>query len=345
MNRRITIVGGGLAGLALGIGLRREGIETVVVEAGTYPRHRVCGEFISGRGLDVLERLGFRTRCEQAGAARAHTVAFLAGDAESPPRRLAVPAMCISRHTLDALLAAGFRERGGELRTGTRWAREDFGAGIVRATGRRAGAVENGWHWFGLKAHARGLNLKADLEMHAVGNGYVGVGLTSGGVANVCGLFRRRTGEASASQAGLDMLRGPVGSRLRKRLEGAVFDESSFTAVAGLRLRPGRAASQAECCIGDAVTMIPPVTGNGMSMAFESAEMAIEPLAAYARGGQNWGRTREAIARRCDAAFARRLAWARLAQWLMFSGLLHGPLGPLALRSEILWRLLFENTR
>ena len=40
------------------------------------------------------------------------------------------------------------------------------------------------------------------------------------------------------------------------------------------RCDPQRAAARAECCIGDAITMIPPVTGNGMSMAFESAEMA-----------------------------------------------------------------------
>ena len=54
----ITIVGGGLAGLTLGIGLRQQGIPVTVWEAGHYPRHRVCGEFISGRGQDVLARLG-----------------------------------------------------------------------------------------------------------------------------------------------------------------------------------------------------------------------------------------------------------------------------------------------
>ena len=53
----ITIVGGGLAGLTLGIGLRQRQIPVAVWEAGNYPRHRVCGEFISGRGQQTLERL------------------------------------------------------------------------------------------------------------------------------------------------------------------------------------------------------------------------------------------------------------------------------------------------
>jgi 2-polyprenyl-6-methoxyphenol hydroxylase-like FAD-dependent oxidoreductase len=49
-TKPITIVGGGLAGLTLGIGLRRRGVPAALWEAGHYPRHRVCGEFICGRG-------------------------------------------------------------------------------------------------------------------------------------------------------------------------------------------------------------------------------------------------------------------------------------------------------
>ena len=71
--------------------------------------------------------------------------------------------------------------------------------------------------------------------------------------------------------------------------------------------------------------MIPPVTGNGMSMAFESAEIAIEPLTRYSRGEISWAQARDTIARKCDAAFAERLTWARRLQWLMFSPVLRLP--------------------
>jgi flavin-dependent dehydrogenase len=91
--------------------------------------------------------------------------------------------------------------------------------------------------------------------------------------------------------------------------------------------------------------MTPPVTGNGMSMAFESAEMAVEPLAAYSCGKLNWMQARQQIARRCDAAFSRRLAWARLLQSVMISPALAGRPGAMLLRSGWLWRLMFARTR
>src|SRR5262249_29714111 len=72
----ITIIGGGLAGLTLGIGLRRQGIPATIWEAGHYPRHRVCGEFISGDGQDSLKRLGLWEHIVEAGASVARTSAF-----------------------------------------------------------------------------------------------------------------------------------------------------------------------------------------------------------------------------------------------------------------------------
>ena len=51
-----------MAGLTLGIALRKNQIPVVIFEAGKYPRHRVCGEFISGRGLEILEELGLKQK-------------------------------------------------------------------------------------------------------------------------------------------------------------------------------------------------------------------------------------------------------------------------------------------
>jgi menaquinone-9 beta-reductase len=341
----ITIAGGGLAGLTLGIGLRQRGIPVTVWEAGQYPRHRVCGEFISGRGQDVLARLGLLESFRRAGSVPARTAAFFLGLAASPVRSLSTPALCLSRFAMDAFLAGQFREVGGELRDNMRWPEKDFGEGVVRANGRRRHPRDNGQGWFGLKVHARNVPLAADLEMHGAQFGYVGFCRLKDGEVNVCGLFRRPPTESDSPQSWTELLRGQPGSPLRQRLAGAILDQGSFCSVAGLSLRPHRAASRSECCVGDALTMIPPVTGNGMSMAFEAAEMAIGPLAAYSRGDSSWSQARQSVAAACDHAFAPRLAWARCLQWMMFTPLLRGWPGSLALHSALLWRIMLARTR
>src|SRR5204862_7913249 len=81
----INIIGGGLAGLTLGIGLRRREIPVTLWETGAYPRHRVCGEFISGQGQEVLARLHLREKLIQAGAAEARNAVFFSSTSASLP--------------------------------------------------------------------------------------------------------------------------------------------------------------------------------------------------------------------------------------------------------------------
>ena len=171
MDREITIVGGGLAGLTLGIGLRQNSVPVTVWESGHYPRHRVCGEFISGRGQDSLARLGLLELLKNAGAIPARTAAFFSEKISSPARELLLPAICLSRHVLDNLLARELARLGGRLREGERWREADFAEGVVRASRRRLQAVEAGWRWFGLKAHAR------EVELTASGNPRFALGL------------------------------------------------------------------------------------------------------------------------------------------------------------------------
>jgi hypothetical protein len=132
---------------------------------------------------------------------------------------------------------------------------------------------------------------------------------------------------------------------LHRRLQHARFHESSFCAVAGLSLRPRRAAEESDCRLGDALTMIPPVTGNGMSMALEAADIALEPVRRYACGEISWTEVHKAVARACDSAFRRRLLWAKYLQSLMFFPALSGRAGEWLLSSRWLWQVFFTLTR
>lgn len=340
----ITIVGGGLAGLTLGIALRQRDVPVTIWEAGSYPRNKVCGEFISGQGQGTLVRLGLQEKLLQAGARWAKDAAFYADGIKPMQHPLPQPALCISRYILDQLLATELRKLGGELLEKSRWSGDFSSEGVVRASGHRVQAEVEGWRWFGLKVYAHGAKLEADLELHIVENGYVGLCRIDDKV-NACGLFRSREAVPQLRHHWQEHLIGKPGSALHRRLGGARLEQDSFRAVAGLSLEPQRAVDDQSCALGDALTMIPPVTGNGMSIALESAEIASGPLVQYSRGEQGWDEARRAIANGCDQRFARRLKMAGRLQRVLFQPAEQRLLLGVARTFQPAWRFLFAQTR
>ena len=99
--REIEIIGGGLAGLALGLGLRRAGVPATVFEAGDYPRHRVCGEFITGLGEGTVARLGLAPLLADAG--RLSEVEWFLGGRPLRRQRLPAPALALKSWRVSAM--------------------------------------------------------------------------------------------------------------------------------------------------------------------------------------------------------------------------------------------------
>jgi menaquinone-9 beta-reductase len=250
----------------------------------------------------------------------------------------------LSRYVLDQLMADEFVHQGGILCQEQRW-RETFGDGVVRATGRRTTAASNNWRWFGLKIHALHVPLAADLEVHLTPQGYVGLCRLNSGEVNICGLFRSRSTVPDLAQTWRTWLSGRDGSILRQRLADAEFLMDSFCSIAGLQPFPQKSSSQSECCVGDAITMIPPLTGNGMSMAFESAALVLAPVTAYSRGEMTWPEACHEAARRCDRRFHGRLRWSAWLQNALFHESTADALIWLGPRWNGLWRTLFDRTR
>jgi len=56
----VVVVGGGPAGSVMAWSLARKGVRVAVVERATFPREKVCGDFIEPGGLRILEAIQCR---------------------------------------------------------------------------------------------------------------------------------------------------------------------------------------------------------------------------------------------------------------------------------------------
>jgi len=56
-NWDLVVIGGGPAGASAAMTAARAGIQVLLLEKGNFPRHKVCGEFVSGESLQLLESL------------------------------------------------------------------------------------------------------------------------------------------------------------------------------------------------------------------------------------------------------------------------------------------------
>ena len=82
-----------------------------------------------------------------------------------------------------------------------------------------------------------------------------------------------------------------------------------------------------------------------MSMAFESAELALNPLVRFSRGELAWAQSQREFARTCDKEFTSRLRWAAWLQRALFFPPVRPALLFLAARSARFWRRMFQRTR
>ena len=53
----LIVIGAGPGGCATAITAASSGAKVLLLERGRFPRHKVCGEFVSAESLQLLERL------------------------------------------------------------------------------------------------------------------------------------------------------------------------------------------------------------------------------------------------------------------------------------------------
>jgi menaquinone-9 beta-reductase len=308
MNRRkkdLIVVGGGPAGCAAAISAARKGARALVLERGRFPRHRVCGEFVSAESLDLLQTLLAPTHRRLIhNAPRIARSRIFVDDAELLAE-ISPAGASITRFDLDAALwdscaCAGVERRDdcvvqsvqgtGPFRVTTQ--SESFQArALINATGRwsnftssatRSRLTKEKERWIGLKAHFREISASASpsVDLYFFDGGYCGVQPVSvhngfPTVVNACAMVR-----ADIATDLKHVLQ--LHSALRERSQNwqPVTDPVS---TSPLVFHPPEPLLDGMFQVGDAATFVDPFIGDGVSLALRSGDLAGNCLSPFFR--------------------------------------------------------------
>ena len=306
---KIAIVGAGPAGSTLAIRLAQNGFETVLIERERFPRHKLCGEFISPECLRHFREVGVIDNMLASGGDHVYETRFF----ERGGRSVAVPsswfgqgefALSLSRAEMDNQLLERARECGTAILEGTSVATVDQANGsaakivakrddgttveieadiFVDATGRSGSLARLTQEhrtaakapFIGFKAHVRNVDLpKGICEIYSFPGGYAGVSNVEGDRANLCFLLRSEFVRGFSNDAD-EIVKAIVckNERARKTLwEQQAAQPWLAVSVSGFGTKDLAPLANV-FTVGDAAAFIDPFTGSGMLMAMESSEI------------------------------------------------------------------------
>jgi flavin-dependent dehydrogenase len=289
----LMIIGGGPSGAAAAITAARTGASVLVLEQGRFPRHKVCGEFVSAESLALLASLLMDNllldRAPRIAAARL----FLDGRQLRAP--VAPPAASISRFDLDLALWRAAEQAGAEARLQTP-VRRISGQGpflvetanctwearsIINASGRWSSLSlpppsASAHKWLGIKAHFHEPSPPSSVDLYFFEGGYCGVQPVGADTINVSAMVRA---DAATTLPELFALN----SKLQSRSKYWQPATEPVTTSPLLFRRPEPLRDRA-LLAGDAAGFIDPFVGDGIALALCSGTAASKCLLPFWRG-------------------------------------------------------------
>src|SRR5574338_461494 len=300
----IGIVGGGLAGLSLGIVCSGAGYDAIIIEKESYPFHKVCGEYISLESWDFLEELGIPLSEMNLPVIRKLLVS--APNGKFLEQSLPLGGFGISRYKLDAMLASVAEKKGAIILENTKVHDIDFDGDVfslqcltndircktaVGAFGKRS-AVDIAWkrkfvrqnrgklqNYIGVKYHVK-MDWPDDLiALHNFKNGYCGISKVEDQQCCLCYL----TTANNLKICGNDIKRMEQEILQQNPFLKKIFSESYFlmnkpVTIAQISFAAKTQVENHVLMAGDAAGMIAPLCGNGMSMALHSSRILFPVL-------------------------------------------------------------------
>lgn len=295
MSYDVIIAGGGLAGLVSALHLSQKGLKVLLIEKNTYPKHKVCGEYISNEVLSYLISLGFDPFAY--GAKNITDFTLSTPGSRSISTTLPLGGFSISRYCIDSELAKKVIENGGKIQHATvtdiQFQKESFTVFtnkqetfnaelVIGSFGKRSNLdvkldrpfIKKSSPFLGVKAHYRGEFPEKAVGLHNFPGGYCGVSKVENDHINICYIADFKSFKKYKN---IQVFQEEVLSQnkfLKKAFQEFEMVFEKPLTISQVSFSAKDPVENHILMVGDAAGMIHPLAGNGMGMAISAGQMA-----------------------------------------------------------------------
>ncbi|MFM2369539.1 MAG: hypothetical protein RL619_1849 [Bacteroidota bacterium] len=365
-NNEVLIIGGGLAGLTAAIHLSKIGFQITVVEKNEFPKHKVCGEYISNEVLPYLNWLDLKIA--DLNPTTITKLEFSTSSGKKIKSILPLGGFGISRYTLDEYLYKKAIENGCKIILDTVetivFENEMFTVTIsnkvilkskivIGAFGKRStidqklnrNFIQKKSPWLAVKGHYSGDFHNDLVGLYNFKGGYCGVSKVENDVINICYLADYETFKQYKN---VEEYQNNVVSQ-NPNLK-AIFEKSNMLfenplTISQISFEKKQAVEDHILMIGDTAGLIHPLCGNGMAMAIHSAKIVSELVEKYYNNKiKSRNELEEKYIKEWNFNFSKRLKMGRLLSNLLQKQKLSGVLMRILIAFPFLLSKIIKKT-
>lgn len=301
----VLVIGGGLAGLTCAIHIAKAHNRVLLIEKNEYPKHKVCGEYVSNEVLPYLTFLGFNPF--EFGAKRISKFELTTHNNKSIKTRLPLGGFGMSRYQMDfqlyrlalehhveviqdTVVDVLFEENSFYVKTKSNVSIQSNI--VIGAFGKRSNLdvqlgrdfIKKKSPYLGVKTHIIGEFPEDKVALHNFKGGYCGVSKVENNHINLCYITAlsafKKFKDINAFQEEVLFKNEALNSIIKN--QRPVFDKP--ITISQISFETKQPVENHILMCGDTAGMIHPLCGNGMAMAIRSAQLASELIIDYLQG-------------------------------------------------------------
>jgi len=301
----VIIVGGGLAGLTSAIHLSKFKQRVLLIEKKSYPKHKVCGEYISNEVLPYLNSLGIDPIRE--GAKKISKVQVSSTKGNLIKGVLPLGGFGMSRYFLDSLLLKkacfngvqvlknsvdSVHFKNGVFTIQTKDSKSFQSKITIGAFGKRSELdmkmnrkfIQKKSPYLAVKIHAKGDFSENLIALHNFKGGYCGVSKVENDSINLCYITEYHLFKKYKNI--LDFQQQVVfkNQHLKKIFKESISVFEKPLTISQISFESKNPVENHIIMCGDTAGMIHPLCGNGMGMAIASARLASQLILKFLNG-------------------------------------------------------------